>query len=175
MGTDIWSMHFIGMLAFRLPIPMSYDIPITLVSLLIAIIVSGFALYTVSHGTLTALRLTLAGLLMGAGIAAMHYTGMASVQMQPLIYYNPGLFAASMLIAIAASVGALRIAFQLRTEMILSAFWKKAGSALVMGAAISGIHCTGMAAVEFAPNSLCLVPAQQINNCPAQGECVGEW
>ncbi|MGH8744805.1 MAG: MHYT domain-containing protein, partial [Burkholderiales bacterium] len=62
MGTGIWSMNFIGMLAFRLPIPMSYDIPITLLSLLIAISVSGFALFTVSHGTLNMRRLMRAGL-----------------------------------------------------------------------------------------------------------------
>jgi len=89
MGTGIWSMHFIGMLAFRLPIPMSYHIPTTLLSLLIAVLVSGFALYTVSHGTLSIPRLLGAGLLMGMGIAAMHYTGMAAMQMQPPIGYDP--------------------------------------------------------------------------------------
>src|SRR6266571_147976 len=142
MGTGIWSMHFIGMLAFQLPIPMSYDIPITLASLLIAAVVSGFALYTISHGRLSLRRLLLAGLLMGIGIACMHYTGMA----------------------IAASVVALWIAFQLRTETILSAFRKKAGSAVVMGFAITGMHYTGMAAAIFAPDTVCSVSPQDINN-----------
>ncbi len=164
MGTGIWSMHFIGMLAFRLPIPMSYDIPTTLVSLLIAGLVSGFALYTVSHGTLSMRRLLLGGLLMGIGIASMHYTGMAAMQLDPPIRYDRWLFSASVLIAIAASVVALWIAFQLRSETILSAFWKKLGSALVMGAAIAGMHYTGMAAANFAPNTVCSVSPQDINN-----------
>ncbi|MEO8343529.1 MAG: MHYT domain-containing protein, partial [Gallionella sp.] len=164
MGTGIWSMHFIGMLAFQLPIPMSYDIPITLLSLVIAIIVSGFALYTVSHGTLSLHRLLSGGLLMGIGIASMHYTGMAAMQLEPPLRYDPVLFTLSVLIAIIASVVALWIAFQLRTETILSAFWKKAGSSLVMGAAITGMHYTGMAAANFAPNTICSVSPQDINN-----------
>jgi len=164
MGTGIWSMHFIGMLAFRLPIPMSYDIPVTMLSLLIAFIVSRFALFTVSHGTLSMRRLLTAGLLMGIGIASMHYTGMAAMQMEPPIRYDPFLFILSIMIAIAASVVALLIAFQLRSETILSAFRKKAGSALVMGAAIIGMHYTGMAAAIFAPNSICTVSPQDINN-----------
>src|SRR5450759_2755416 len=74
MGTGIWSMHFIGMLAFQLPIPMAFDIPITLLSVFISTIVSGFALYTVSQGTLSLRRLLSGGLLMGIGISCMHYT-----------------------------------------------------------------------------------------------------
>jgi NO-binding membrane sensor protein with MHYT domain len=164
MGTGIWSMHFIGMLAFQLTIPMSYDIPITLLSLVIAIIVSGFALYSVSHGTLSLHRLLSGGLLMGIGIASMHYTGMAAMQLEPPLRYDPFIFTLSVLIAIIASVAALWIAFQLRTETILSAFWKKAGSSLVMGAAITGMHYIGMAAAHFAPNSICSVSPQDINN-----------
>ena len=164
MGTGIWSMHFIGMLAFQLPIPMAYDIPITLLSLVIAIIVSGFALYTVSHGTLSLGRLLRAGLLMGLGIAGMHYTGMAAMQLAPPLRYDPLLFTLSVVIAITASVVALWIAFQLRSETILSAFWKKAGSALVMGIAITGMHYTGMAAAIFAPNTVCSVSPQDISN-----------
>src|SRR6476661_7883170 len=87
MGLGIWSMHFVGMLAFRLPIPMSYDITITLLSLLIAVMVSWIALHTVSHGILNARRLLGAGVSMGIGIAAMHYTGMAAMQMEPPIRY----------------------------------------------------------------------------------------
>jgi diguanylate cyclase len=164
MGTGIWSMHFVGMLAFQLPIPMAYNISITLLSLLIAVIVSGFALYTLSHGSLSLRRLLGAGVLMGIGIACMHYSGMAAMEVRPSIGYDPFLFALSVLIAIAASVAALWIAFQLRMETILSAFWKKAGSALVMGAAITGMHYTGMAAAHFAPGTICSVSPQDINN-----------
>src|SRR5688572_14325144 len=77
MGTGIWSMHFIGMLAFHLPIPVSYDMSITLLSMLIAVLVSGFALFTINRHSLTVRRLLISGALMGGGIAAMHYTGMA--------------------------------------------------------------------------------------------------
>ena len=164
MGTGIWSMHFIGMLAFQLPIPMSYDIPITLISLLIAVVVSEFALSTISHGDLSLRKLLEAGTLMGIGIASMHYSGMAAMQMAPPVRYDVPLFVASIAVAVAASMAALWIAFQLRTETILSAIWKKSGSALVMGFAITGMHYTGMAAAIFAPDAICTVSPQDINN-----------
>src|ERR1700681_3861550 len=114
MGTGIWSMHFLGMPAFSLPMPMGYDIPMTLLSLLIAMLVSGFALYVVSRDTLRWHRQLIAGALMGFGICAMHYTGMAAMQMSPPIIYDPTLFAASVAIAVAAALAALWIAFTLR-------------------------------------------------------------
>jgi diguanylate cyclase (GGDEF)-like protein/PAS domain S-box-containing protein len=163
MGTGIWSMHFIGMLAFRLPIPVSYDVPTTLASLLIAALVSGLALVLVSRDSLRARRLVLGGVLMGAGIASMHYTGMAAMDMSPPIRFDPALFTLSVLIAAAASMAALWIAFQLRAETIVSAFWKKSGSALVMGLAVTGMHYTGMAAANFAENTVCLVEPQDIS------------
>ena len=164
MGTGIWSMHFIGMLAFGLPIPISYDTTITLLSLLIAMMISEFALYTASHGSLSVRRLLGAGLLMGIGIASMHYTGMAAMQIKPPVSYDPFLVILSILVAMAAAVTALLIACQPRSATIFSALWKKAGSALVMSAAISGMHYTGMAAAIFAPNSVCLVNPEHINN-----------
>jgi PAS domain S-box-containing protein len=164
MGTGIWSMHFIGMLAFRLPIPMSYDVPTTLLSLLIAVMASAFALYLVSRGKLTLRRLVGGGVLMGIGILSMHYTGMAAMQMAPPIHYQPLLLCLSVLIGIVASTIALWSAFELRFETILSAFWKRVGSAFVMGSAISGMHYTGMAAAIFAPDSICTVNPQNINN-----------
>lgn len=164
MGTGIWSMHFIGMLAWRLPIPVSYDFPITLLSLLIAITISAFALYQVSRATLGVRRLLLGSALMGIGIVSMHYTGMAAMKMDPPIRYESFLFGLSILIALAASAAALWSAFELRMETILSAFWKKAGSAFVMGTAIYGMHYTGMAAAVIAPNTICTVNPQDINN-----------
>src|SRR3954470_16946524 len=85
MGTGIWSMHFIGMLAFSLPVPMGYDTSVTLLSMLIAIVVSGFALYTVSRDTLAVRNLLGGAVLMGIGIASMHYTGMAAMELSPPI------------------------------------------------------------------------------------------
>jgi diguanylate cyclase (GGDEF)-like protein len=155
MGTGIWSMHFIGMLAFSLPIPMGYDIPITLASMAIAIIVSGFALYVVSRNTLSWQNLLQAGALMGAGISAMHYTGMAAMQMFPAITYDPATFAASFAIAVAASCAALWIAFTLRSNSPWMVY-AKLGSAVIMGFAITGMHYTGMAAARFAADSVCL-------------------
>ena len=154
MGIGIWSMHFIGMLAFRLPVPMSYHASTTLLSLLIAIVVSGFAIFTVSRAKLGLRRLAGGGVLMGMGIAAMHYTGMAAMRMSPAIRYDPMLFALSIAIAIVASWAALWIAFRWRGETLLPGVWRKVVSAKVMGASICGMHYTGMAATIFSPHSM---------------------
>ncbi|AOJ06193.1 putative bifunctional diguanylate cyclase/phosphodiesterase [Burkholderia mayonis] len=154
MGTGIWSMHFLGMLAFSLPIPLRYDPAMTSLSLLIAIVSSAFALWLVCQEELPWLRLALGAVLMGIGIAGMHYTGMAAMRMTPGIQYVPSLFILSVVIAIAASGAALWIAFQLRQQ----ASWGKlsrAGAAVVMGFAIVGMHYTGMAAAQFPVGSVC--------------------
>ena len=164
MGSGIWSMHFIGMLAFRLPIPMTYDVPLTLISMVIGILVSGFALFTIKRSALTLKRLLISGVFMGIGIAAMHYTGMAAMQMFPPIRYDAWLWLASVAIAMAASVVALWIAFQLRSESVAHVVYKRIGAALVMGVAITGMHYTGMAAAHFSPDTVCLGDPQQINN-----------
>jgi diguanylate cyclase (GGDEF)-like protein len=156
MGTGIWSMHFIGMLAFRLPIPMAYDIPINILSWLLAIAVSGVALFVVQRPTMTGSNLTTGAALMGVGICSMHYTGMAAMRMSPPIEYDPPLFVASVIIAIGASLAALWIAFQLRRKYSGGAILAKLGSAVVMGFAIAGMHYTGMAAAQFAADSVCL-------------------
>lgn len=156
MGTGIWSMHFIGMLAFRLPIPMAYDFPITMLSMAIAIAVSGVALLVVKRPALTRENITVGATLMGIGICAMHYTGMFAMRMSPPIQYDPVLFIASVIIAITASLAALWIAFRLRQEYSFAGILAKLGSAVVMGLAIAGMHYTGMAAAQFAPDSICL-------------------
>ena len=158
MGMGIWSMHFIGMLAFSLPVPMGYDTPITLLSMVIAIIVSGFALYTVSRDKVTPRTLVTGGVLMGIGIASMHYTGMAAMLTSPPIQYDALLFATSIAIAILASLAALAIAFTLRTDSVWMIYAKYA-AAVVMGIAITGMHYTGMAAAQFAPDTICLTGA----------------
>ncbi|HEX2829615.1 MAG TPA: MHYT domain-containing protein [Burkholderiales bacterium] len=164
MGSGIWSMHFIGMLAFRLPIPMSYEMDITLLSMVIAMLVSGFALFTINRSRLTVRRLLVSGALMGTGIAAMHYTGMAAIPMSPPIRWDPLLYGASIAIAIAASVVALWIAFNLRSEALSNVALKRFGAALVMGVAIAGMHYTGMAAAHFSPDSVCLGSPQGVSN-----------
>jgi diguanylate cyclase (GGDEF)-like protein len=154
MGVGIWSMHFIGMLAFRLPIPLGYDPGITLLSLLIAIASSVFALWLVCQENLPWTRLSLGAILMGLGIASMHYTGMAAMRMAPLIHYIPSLFILSLLIAIVASGAALWIAFHLRRAR-LRVHRYRAAAGVVMGIAIVGMHYTGMAAAQFSLGSLC--------------------
>jgi diguanylate cyclase len=155
MGLGIWSMHFVGMLAFHLPIPMGYDGPTTLLSMLIAIVVSGFALHVVSRDTLGVRKLIAGGVMMGAGISAMHYTGMVAMEMQPALTYDPVLFSASIAIAITAASAALWIAFTLREASEFSKY-AKFTSAVVMGGAIAGMHYTGMAAAQFHPDTICL-------------------
>ena len=154
MGVGVWSMHFIGMLALRLPFALGFDLGITALSLLIAVLSSGFALWLVSQPRLPAWQLALGALIMGAGIASMHYTGMAAMRMTPGIDYDPTLFGASLLIAVVASGAALWIAFNLRrnTPYVRLA---RGGAAVVMGIAIVGMHYTGMAAAQFADESYC--------------------
>jgi NO-binding membrane sensor protein with MHYT domain len=156
MGIGIWSMHFIGMLAFHLPVPVAYDLLISLLSMVIAVIVSAIALLILRRPALKTNDLILGAILMGIGISAMHYTGMFAMQMSPAIRYNPLLFVASVLIAISASLAALWIAFQLRSKRSQLAIFVKLGSASVMGLAISGMHYTGMAAAHFALTSICV-------------------
>jgi diguanylate cyclase (GGDEF)-like protein len=155
MGVGIWSMHFIGMLAFSLPIKLTYSIPITLISLGIAILISCFALAIASGTNLTARRLCLSSLVLGLGITAMHYSGMAAIRVTPLIDYDPGLVLASIVIAITASFAGLWLAFRLKsgdTRLIMLA---RLGAAIIMGVAISGMHYTAMAASMFSLNSIC--------------------
>ncbi|PKQ43086.1 bifunctional diguanylate cyclase/phosphodiesterase [Pseudomonas sp. o96-267] len=154
MGLGIWSMHFVGMLAFRLPIDLGYDLAITLLSLAIAMLASGFALWLVSQPELPAWHLCLGAVAMGAGIGAMHYIGMAAMRMQPGIVYDPLLFALSLLIAVAASGAALLIAFRLRRHTRHVRLLRGA-AAVIMGFTIVGMHYTGMAAANFPEGSFC--------------------
>jgi diguanylate cyclase (GGDEF)-like protein len=155
MGVGIWSMHFVGMLAFSLPISLAYDVPATLASLAVAIVTSGFALAITSGRRLTVPRLAGGAVIMGTGISAMHYMGMAAITVLPGIAYDPFLVAVSILIAIAASFVALWLFFHLREGNSRLQQFKRIAAAVVMGLAISGMHYTGMAASRFSPGSFC--------------------
>jgi signal transduction histidine kinase/FixJ family two-component response regulator len=148
MGTGIWSMHFIGMLAFHLPIEVVYDLGLTAASYVIAVVVSGFALLIFRRNDPTILGIAIPGLFIGFGICAMHYTGMAAMRMSPEIAYDPMLFTASVVIALGAAMAALWIAFSL-PQGHRHRRWHKLAAASVMGAAIVGMHYTGMAAANF--------------------------
>src|SRR5712691_4915388 len=143
MGGGIWSMHFVAMLAFVMPTPMSYDIGLTILSLVVAIIVTGGGFYVISRQRASPLRLALSGLFMGLGIAGMHYTGMAAMRGRAELSYDPLFVALSLVIAIGASTAALWLAFR-TTDL-----GQKLVAAVVMGLAISGMHYTGMRAAIF--------------------------
>ncbi|MBR8066135.1 histidine kinase [Burkholderia ambifaria] len=155
MGTGIWSMHFVGMLALSLPIPLGYALPDTVASLVIAVLVSYFALNIVTRARLSRRRLLAGGALMGAGIVGMHYTGMAAMRMAPGVRYDPVLFAASIGIAVIASTAALWMAQALRVQQARHATALRIGAALIMGIAITGMHYTAMAAAHFALDARC--------------------
>ncbi len=164
LGTGIWTMHFIGMLGFELPVPVSYDVFLTLVSLAIAILAAALAFWWVSGRAERAPSVIVGGMLVGCGIAAMHYVGMAAMKIEPPIRYDPALFGLSIVVAVSASAAALCGAFELRGETLFSALWKKAGSAVIMGTAIYGMHYTGMAAAHFAPGAVSAVTAQHFDH-----------
>ncbi|MEO6079435.1 MAG: MHYT domain-containing protein [Steroidobacteraceae bacterium] len=156
MGMGIWSMHFIGMLAFSVPTPLRYGIAKTLASLAIAIVTSGFALAIASQPKLGIRRLIVGAIVMGAGICAMHYSGMAAITIVPMIRYTPWLVVASIVIAVTASFAALWLAFNLRSGHARHLGLARACAAIVMGLAISGMHYTAMAAAKFGIGSYCL-------------------
>jgi diguanylate cyclase (GGDEF)-like protein len=158
MGTGIWSMHFIGMLALQLGGPVAYDGRINAASWLIAVLASGVALLVVRRPALTRSSLAGGGLVMGLGIAGMHYTGMAAMRVSPPIEYDLSLVAASVGIAFVASLAALSLSFRLRRRYSRGAVFAKLGSALLLGLGIAAMHYTGMAAAHFAPGTVSLVP-----------------
>jgi NO-binding membrane sensor protein with MHYT domain len=143
MGGGIWSMHFVAMLAFSMPTPMSYDIGLTTLSLVVAMFVTGGGFYVISRQSASPLRLVLSGIFMGLGIAAMHYTGMAAMREHAELSYDPLFVALSLVIAIGASTVALWLAFR-TTDL-----GQKLVAAVVMGLAISGMHYTAMRAAIF--------------------------
>ena len=155
MGSGIWSMHFVGMAAFSLPITLTYDLPLTFLSWAVAVLVSLLALYIISRSYLTVWGIGGGGAVMGVGICIMHYSGMWAMRMSPPIRYDDALFSDSIGIAVLASAAALFIGFsarQLPTGKLAPA---RLAAALLMGAAICGMHYTGMAAAQFADGARC--------------------
>ncbi|WP_166000177.1 EAL domain-containing protein [Bacillus sp. Cs-700] len=149
MGIGIWSMHFIGMLAFSMPMPMTYNIPLVFLSIGAAFLGSLIALVAISGKQLSIRRLIVGTVFMSGAIIAMHYIGMEAMEMVE-ITYNPWLLSLSALIAIVASFGALKLSFTLsRLKKIRHIILLKLGSASVMGMAIAGMHYVGLEAATF--------------------------
>ena len=147
LGAGVWAMHFIGMLAFQLCAEVRFDLGVTLLSMLPSLGASWVALSLLARRNLNLTQLCIGGVLVGAGIGAMHYSGMAAMQMAPLLRYDSWMFALSILVAVGLAILALWVRFGLHGR--LPEIWALLLSALVMGLAISGMHYTGMAAARF--------------------------
>jgi NO-binding membrane sensor protein with MHYT domain len=162
MGLGIWSMHFVAMLAFRLPIPIEYELRQILLSVVVAIAASLLALIVVSRVGMRATTLVMGGILMGGAIAGMHYIGMASMTVGATLTYSSSIVALSIFIAIVASWAALGLAFNFRSDLSVRGRWLKSLSAVAMGVAIAGMHYTAMAAVHFTPSAVIERPSAHI-------------
>lgn len=153
MGTGIWSMHYIGMLAFSLPVPVFYYWPTVFLSYLAAIFASAIALFVVSRQRMGMYRALAGSVIMGAGIATMHYTGMEAMRLPAMCHYSPALVILSVVLAIVISLVALGLTFRLRNDA-RQRWSQKIASAALMGAAIPVMHYTGMIAASFTPMSV---------------------
>jgi NO-binding membrane sensor protein with MHYT domain len=150
-GVGVWAMHFLGMLAFHLPIPVRYDLLITLGSVIPAILASGIMLHMISRVRVPSWQLCLGGILVGVGISAMHYTGMAAMRLDAVMHYDPLLVGMSIMTAVGLATTALYAKFVASGKAHTLLPWTKPSAALFMGFAIAGMHYTGMAAVSFFP------------------------
>ncbi len=153
MGTGIWSMHYTGMLAYRLPIPVFYHVPTVLLSLLYSIGASFVALYTVSRQKFGALHVGAGSVLMASGIAGMHYTGMAAMRMSAMHHWDRQLVIASVVVAWLVSLAGLGL---MKVNLVIGAKGRRGSEgmmkivfAITMGSAIPAMHYMGMAAVHY--------------------------
>ncbi|MGW1067538.1 MHYT domain-containing protein [Streptomyces aureus] len=143
LGCGIWTMHFIAMTGFSVAeTPITYDIPLTVLSLAVAIVVVSAGVFIVGHRGATRAALTVGGSITGLGVAMMHYLGMFAMQLNGELHYNVLTVTLSVIIALVAATAALWAAVSVR------GFLPTLGASLVMGLAVTGMHYTGMAAVS---------------------------
>jgi diguanylate cyclase (GGDEF)-like protein len=164
LAGGIWAMHFIGMLAFEAPIEIHYALPITLVSLLIALLAAWLVMHTLSQLHQNLWQYLKASICIGLGIAAMHYVGMGAMRSEALASFEPTLFSLSIVIAMAASLAMLWIASRLRGGTGLPHKLLKYGASLVLGAGLFSMHFTGMAAFNL------VLPAGSILTPPGDND-----
>jgi diguanylate cyclase (GGDEF)-like protein len=164
LAGGIWAMHFIGMLAFQAPIDIHYQLPITLISLLIALLASWLTMHTLSLAQLSFWQCFRSSIGIGLGIAAMHYVGMSALRSQAQVYYQPLLFGLSIVIAIGASLAALLLSSYLRNGTGMFHQLLKYSASLVLGAGIISMHFTGMAAFNLVLPSGSLLTQPGENN-----------
>ena len=145
MGSGIWAMHFVAMLAHVLPIPVAYDPGVTALSIVPAVLAAAIALHVVARPVVTTPRLLVGGTLMGLGIGAMHYTGMSAMQLDALVRYDPRFFVASIVVAIQLAMLALQTREWLgRVDLGRFAGLREVGAALILGFAVTAMHYTAM-------------------------------
>jgi signal transduction histidine kinase/NO-binding membrane sensor protein with MHYT domain/DNA-binding response OmpR family regulator len=152
MGAGIWSMHFIGMLAYKMDMPMSYDLFWTGMSMLVATVTAGLAFLLFMVKNPRPIHYILSGLILGIAIPTMHYTGMAGMN-NVVIHYQTSIFWLSVLIAATAATAALWLVVHSDKGNYMQRMRLKIGSALIMGVAIAGMHYTGMAAAVITPST----------------------
>jgi len=153
MGIGIWSMHYVAMEAFRLPVLVRYDWPTVALSILAAILASAVALFVVTQARLTMSAATAGSVLMGGGIATMHYVGMHAMRLPAMCVYSHGIVVLSVFLGVIISFVAIRLTFDMR-EQTSQWSWRKSRNALLMGLAIPVVHYVGMAGVTFFPAPL---------------------
>ncbi|QDQ15230.1 MHYT domain-containing protein [Streptomyces spectabilis] len=143
IGTGIWTMHFVAMLGFGVSgTEIRYDVPLTLLSLLVAMAVVGGGVFAVGYGRDRGRALSLGGLTTGLGVASMHYLGMAALRLHGDVDYDPAVVALSVVIAVVAATAALWAALNIKSTLAVAV------ASLVMGGAVSSMHYTGMLAVS---------------------------
>ncbi|MFJ5104340.1 MHYT domain-containing protein [Streptomyces sp. NPDC088554] len=155
IGSGIWTMHFIAMMGFQVvEAPIRYDVPTTVLSLVVAIVVVGVGVFVVGYRGATPVTLTAAGVITGLGVAAMHYIGMAGMRLHGRMEYDTTIVVLSVVIAIVAATAALWAAVSIH------GFLASLGASLVMGIAVTGMHYTGMASVSVHLQGLTGVTAE---------------
>ncbi len=147
LGGGIWSMHFIAMLAFQVGLPVTFDVGATVLSEIVATVFTGIGFFIVGRNHNSTRHLIAAGVIVGIGVTAMHYSGMAAMRMPAHVHYDPLIVFASLVIAVVAATTALWLAFNWITT------WQKSLAALVMAAAICGMHYTGMSGMLIEPEA----------------------
>ena len=164
LGSGIWSMHFIGMLAYEMNMPMTYDFGLTVFSGIIALVAAALAMYLLGWKKLTLRRISTGGLIIGLGIASMHYLGMEAMIMPAHISYDPFLFILSLVVAVTAATAALWIAHRLSSLKHKHHNFFMIGASIVMGIAIAGMHYIGMAAAIYTPVQNTLMHIDDFDN-----------
>jgi len=174
IGIGLWGTHFVGMLAFHLPVPIGYDLPIMLLCLIVAMVVSFLGLAIINRRELGSRQLVPGAILIGGGLAGVQYIGIASMRMDAAVTYTPWLVAASVFVAILGSLAGLRLAFRLRSDLTIRGTLVKVFGAVVLGAVLSGMHYAAMAAARFAPGESLAGSANYLVASGELGETVVE-